>query len=92
MPRSRRDRVGDPSPQADSTAEQPGDVTPAGQLDTQQPALVPASGKHVGPQDENNRLPRSGDRDLDVNGIEQDDDGQPGTGLGPEDAPTDKER
>ena len=59
-------------------------------LDTQQPALVPATGTHTESGDERS-LPRSGDRDLDVNGVEQDDDGQPGTGLGPDETPNDEE-
>jgi len=54
------------------------------QLDTQNPALVPATGSPSKAGDEPKVLPRSGDRDLDLNGVEQDDDGQPGTGLGPD--------
>jgi len=58
------------------------------QLETQQPALVPATGEHTRPDAETPPAPRTGDRDLDVNGVEQDDDGHPGTGLGPEQQPS----
>ena len=54
------------------------------QHDTQQPALVPATGTSSAPGNESKFPPRTGDRDLDLNGVEQDDDGQPGTGLGPD--------
>lgn len=60
-------------------------------LETQQPALVPATGTHIDPRDPGTSPAPSGDRDLDVNGVEQDDDGQPGTGLGPDPAPSEEE-
>jgi hypothetical protein len=83
---------GGTSPHAGEADSGPAVSESAPQLfETQQPVLVPATGAADRPLAGHKGAPRTGDRDLDVNGVEQDDDGQPGTGLGPDDARTDKE-